>query len=105
MTMDKNNYKDKKSANAIKAHALSYPETVEDFPWGHSAFKVKGKAFVFMGASDGGGISLSMKLPQSRDAALGFDFAEPTGYGLGKSGWVSATFAPGAAVPVDLLKD
>lgn len=102
---DKLDYKDRKTAAAIQAHALSYPEAVEDFPWGHSAFKVKGKAFVFMGAAEGGAISLSVKLPQSRDAALGFDWAEPTGYGLGKAGWVSATFPPGSNVPIDLLKD
>ena len=33
-----------------------------------------------------------------------FSFAEPTGYGLGKAGWVSARFEPGDDVPVDLLK-
>ena len=29
----------------------------------------------------------SVKLPVSRDFALVFDWAEPTGYGLGRSGW------------------
>jgi hypothetical protein len=28
---------------AIRKRALSYPETTEDFPWGESAFKVKGR--------------------------------------------------------------
>ncbi len=28
---------------AIRKRALSYPGTHEDFPWGESAFKVKGK--------------------------------------------------------------
>jgi hypothetical protein len=32
-------------------------------------------------------------------------FTEPTGYGLGKSGWVSAKFPPGKKLPVDLLKE
>ena len=81
-----------------------YPEAVEEFPWGHYAFKVKGKSFCFMGKGEPE-ISLSCKLPQSRDAALGFDWAEPTHYGLGKSGWVTATFAANAKVPVDLLMD
>ena len=31
-------------------------------------------------------------------------FARPTGYGLGKSGWVTADFSEGRAPPVDLLK-
>src|SRR5262249_56520222 len=27
----------------------------------------------------------------------------PTGYGLGKAGWVSAAFEPGSSPPIDLL--
>ena len=73
---------------AIRKRALSYPETHEDFPWGESAFKVKGKTFVFM--SDGAeGMSFSVKLPASRDLALALPGSEPTHYGLGKKGWVT----------------
>ena len=75
-------------AQAIRKRALSYPDTHEDFPWGESAFKVKGKAFVFM--SDGEeGVSFSVKLPASRDLALALPGAEPTHYGLGSKGWVT----------------
>ena len=49
-------------------------------------------------------LSLSLKLPSSRDVAVDLPFAEPTGYGLGKSGWVSARFAKVSDVPIDLLK-
>jgi hypothetical protein len=31
-------------------------------------------------------------------------FTEPTAYGLGKSGWVSATFEDSDTPPVELLK-
>ena len=31
-------------------------------------------------------------------------FAKPTGYGLGKSGWVTATFAAGDEPPVEMFK-
>ena len=31
-------------------------------------------------------------------------FTKPTGYGLGKSGWVSASF-PDGQIPVDMLKE
>jgi hypothetical protein len=34
-----------------------------------------------------------------------FSWAEPTGYGLGKSGWVSARFEPRHDVPVDVHKE
>ena len=30
-------------AQELRKAALAFPETVEDFPWGHSAFKVSGK--------------------------------------------------------------
>jgi hypothetical protein len=87
---------------ALRAHALSFPETHEDFPWGERALKVKKKVFVFMRCGDGK-LGLSTKLPFTRDDALAYDFATPTGYGLGKTGWVSFTFEEGDAVPVEQL--
>jgi predicted DNA-binding protein (MmcQ/YjbR family) len=89
----------------LRAAALRFPEAVEEFPWGHSAIKVRGKAFVFMSA-EGGKFGLSCKLPHSHEAALLLPFATPTGYGLGKSGWVSANFAEkDGKVPVALLEE
>jgi predicted DNA-binding protein (MmcQ/YjbR family) len=88
---------------ALRDVALSYPGTHEDFPWGHRALKVKGKAFLFMG-NDGGGLSLSVKLPHSNAAALMLPFATPTGYGLGKSGWVSAEFPKSEKPPMEMLR-
>jgi predicted DNA-binding protein (MmcQ/YjbR family) len=86
---------------AIRKHALSYPETAEEFPWGESAFKVKGKTFVFM--RDGpGGVSFSVKVPESRDLALSLPGAEPTHYGLGAKGWV--TIAPDAGTSMHVLE-
>ena len=90
------------SEAALRDFALAYPETHEDFPWGERALKVKGKVFVFMHAGTGG-LSITTKLPESGAAALTLPFASPTGYGLGKSGWISARFAPGEDVPVELL--
>jgi predicted DNA-binding protein (MmcQ/YjbR family) len=81
---------------------LTFPETREDHPWGESAIKVRGKTFLFMGESNG--LSLSLKLPQSREFALEYPFTEPTHYGLGKAGWVTARFAPRDAVPLDVLE-
>ncbi|HEX2059906.1 MAG TPA: MmcQ/YjbR family DNA-binding protein [Thermoanaerobaculia bacterium] len=89
----------------LRDYAMSFPETVEEHPWGHRAIKVKGKTFVFLGGEkEAAELSLSVKLPQSRDIALDLPFAEPTGYGLGKSGWVSASFKKVSDVPLDLLK-
>ena len=87
----------------LRDAAMAYPEAVEEFPWGERVVKVRKKVFVFMGHHEGKGIGLSVKLPQSGAAALSFPFATPTGYGLGKSGWVSVSFKPGDVVPVPLL--
>ena len=76
-------------AAELREYALSLPETTEDFPWGERAFKVKGKAFVFLNADE---LSFSMKLPQTGFQALTLPFAAPTHYGLGKAGWI--TFKP-----------
>jgi predicted DNA-binding protein (MmcQ/YjbR family) len=89
---------------AIAARAAAFPETTEDQPWGHRAFKVKGKTFLFL-ATEGGGLSVSVKLPESGVMALELPFAEPTGYGLGKSGWVSARWSSGKDVPLPLVKE
>jgi hypothetical protein len=45
-----------------------------------------------------------VKLPGSAGIALGLPFCEPTGYGLGKSGWVTARFGEREKPPVDLLE-
>ena len=89
----------------LRAVALGYPEAVEEHPWGESAFKVRKKVFVFMGEPEQGGLSLSLKLPESGPMALLEPFASPTGYGLGRSGWVSVTFGPDDEVPVELIED
>jgi predicted DNA-binding protein (MmcQ/YjbR family) len=89
----------------LRDYAMKFPEATEDHPWGHRAIKVKGKSFLFLGGEkESKALSLSVKLPSSRDVALDLPFAEPTGYGLGKSGWVSARFDKVTDVPMDLLK-
>jgi predicted DNA-binding protein (MmcQ/YjbR family) len=93
-----------KIAADLREAALSYPGTDEHFPWGETAIKVKGKTFLFMRAEDDA-LSLSMKLPQSREDALALPFTEPTHYGLGKSGWVTSSFKRGDEVPAGVLKD
>jgi predicted DNA-binding protein (MmcQ/YjbR family) len=82
--------------------ALSLPEAREDHPWGEDVAKVRGKIFVFLGAS--GSRRISIKLAESQAHALSIDGAEETGYGLGRSGWVTVPLrAPG--VSTGLLRD
>jgi predicted DNA-binding protein (MmcQ/YjbR family) len=93
-------------AKALRKAALAYPETVEDFPWGHSAFKTPNKkAFLFMGATEDGGFSFSLKLPYRNAEALKMKGAEPTGYGLAKSGWVTFTYGARSKPPLAKLVD
>jgi predicted DNA-binding protein (MmcQ/YjbR family) len=91
----------------LRDFAMSLPEATEDFPWGHRAIKVKKKMFLIVGSDEKNPkeFSLSVKLPGSRDMALDLPFAEPTGYGMGKSGWVTARFTKVSEVPVDLIKE
>lgn len=89
---------------AIAKLAAAFPGVTEEHPWGHRAFKVRGKTFLFLGA-DGDGVSFSVKLPASGDAALALDFTEPTHYGLGKSGWVTARFARARDVPLPVVRE
>lgn len=89
----------------LREIALSFPEVHEDFPWGHRAMKVRKKAFAFIALSEEEGLGISLKLPSSGVLALALPFASPTGYGLGKSGWVTYRFAEGDEIPFELLEE
>ncbi len=93
-------------AKALRKAALAYPETVEDFPWGHHAFKVAGKkTFMFLSSDEKGGFSFSLKLPFRNTEALAMKGAEPTGYGMSKSGWVTFRYSAKAKPPMAKLVD
>ena len=86
-------------------YALGFPEAYEDHPWGEVVVKVNKKIFVFFGVPEEAVFGLTTKLPESREFAMTFPFTEPSGYGLGKAGWISSTFAKGDDIPVDMLMD
>jgi len=88
---------------ALRRLALRLPGAHEDFPWGETVVKVGTKVFVFLGRKDEG-LHLSVKLPESSLLALDLPFASPTGYGLARGGWVTATFGADERPPVDLLR-
>lgn len=92
-------------AKALRKAALGYPDTREDFPWDHHAYKAAGKKVFLFLTSEGGGFNCSMKLPFRSEEALKIKGAEPTGYGMGKSGWVTFTFSAKAKVPRAKLLD
>src|SRR5437870_13404408 len=88
----------------LRKFALGYPEAVEDFPCGDRTIKVRGKIFAFLSQGDGT-LNLTVKLPQSADAAVGLPFTSPTRYRLGRSGWVSARFPKNSEIPPDMFRD
>jgi predicted DNA-binding protein (MmcQ/YjbR family) len=95
-----------RQAAELKALALAFPGAFEDHPWGDTVVKVNKKIFVFLGSSGPTDrLSLSVKLPDSSDEALTMPFTSPTGYSLGRAGWVTARFEPGDSVPFDILCD
>ena len=70
--------------------ALSLPGAWEDHPWEETVAKVGKKVFVFFGSeASPTWPSIHVKLRESHAEALGVAGVEPTGYGLGKSGWLS----------------
>jgi predicted DNA-binding protein (MmcQ/YjbR family) len=90
---------------ALLAYALRFPEAYEDHPWGETVAKVNKKVFVFFGVPQAGRLSVTVKLPHDGEFARRQPYCEPSGYGLGKAGWVTATFARGDDPPVDTLRD
>jgi len=89
-------------AKLVWSHALCLPESWEDHPWGETAIKVRKKVFLFSSLAEDH-FSMTVKLPASGAEALALPGASPTGYGLGKSGWVSIRIGAESAVDPDLL--
>jgi predicted DNA-binding protein (MmcQ/YjbR family) len=88
---------------ALSDLALAYPEAYVDFPWGEMAIKVNKKVFLFLGIGRPQ-LSGSVKLPHSAVDALLLPHVKPTGYGLGKHGWVSFSLPQDGEVDWDQLR-
>ena len=90
----------------LRAYALGFPGAYEEFPWGESAFKVAKKIFAMLNANASARrLSLTVKLVAGHDAALALPFVQPTGYNLGKSGWITSIFEQEASPPLGILRD
>src|SRR3954466_14852089 len=88
----------------LKTFGLSLPGTKPKSPWpGHDDVAVNDKTFTYLSAHEDS-LAFSVKLPVSGPQALRRPDASPTGYGLGKSGWVSFALRDLDAVDVDQLK-
>ena len=89
---------------SLKTLALGFPGAWADNPWGDSVVKVGKKIFVFLGegAEDAG---ITVKVPESHEHAMSFTGAMPTGYGLGKAGWVTIPIGGLRADDAEVLHD
>jgi predicted DNA-binding protein (MmcQ/YjbR family) len=95
------------AADTLREFALGLPGAYEEFPWGERVIKVNKKVFVFFGLLEelDKRLMVGVKLPQTGIYALQMPFVQPSGYNLGKHGWVTAQIAPGDSVPLDLLTE
>lgn len=90
----------------LRAFGMVYPGVTVKSPWpGHYDLAVKDKTFVYL-SLPGEPLGVGCKLPRSSAMALMLPMCTPMAYGLGKSGWVSASFKgmPASAIDVDMLK-
>ena len=89
----------------LRAFGLAYPGAHTKSPWpGHLDLAVNDKTFAYL-SLEGEPFGISCKLPRSSAIALMLAWVKPSAYGLGKSGWVSASPPPDEPVPVDLFKE
>jgi predicted DNA-binding protein (MmcQ/YjbR family) len=80
----------RRTHRGVRTFALGLPGAYEDHPWGESVAKVNKKVFASLGAGDDPvHLGFTVKLTDSHEQALSVPGATPTGYGLGKAGWVS----------------
>jgi predicted DNA-binding protein (MmcQ/YjbR family) len=89
---------------ALRKFGLAYPNAHTKSPWpGHLDLAVNDKTFAYL-SLEGEPFSISCKLPETCGKALMLPFTQPTHYGLGKSGWVTAQFPEGKRLPLDMLR-
>jgi predicted DNA-binding protein (MmcQ/YjbR family) len=92
------------AADELRAFGLAYPEAHLKSPWpGHADLAVRDKTFAYLSVA-GDPFSLSCKLPFTGPEARELPFVQPTGYGLGKSGWVTASWPEGLPDPMALFR-
>lgn len=89
----------------LRAFGLTYPGAHTKSPWpGHLDLAVNDKTFAYLSVA-GEPFTISCKLPSTADQALSLPFTTPTAYGLGKSGWVTASLPAGQEPALDLFKE
>src|SRR5689334_11549804 len=84
----------------LRKHCLSFPDAMEDHPWEHVGWKIKGKLFAIGGE---GSNVVTVKSTLDKQAALTqLPFIEKSAY-VGRFGWVTITIEDEASL--DLAKE
>lgn len=96
-----------RTAATLRGFAFGLPGAWRDFPWEDDMVaKVGKKVFAFLGRAEvGEDYRVSLKLPDSAEQALALRCCEPTGYGLGRAGWVTVDVGAPDCPPVEVLLD
>jgi hypothetical protein len=90
-------------ADGVRKIALAYPDVVEGTVCERTSFKVKKKAFVFMGRGDET-YDIMVKLHKSLDEAAALAAQEPESYKVGGHNWVTARYRNDQQPPAGLLE-
>ena len=88
---------------SIHEIARQYPETEEATVCNKTAFKARGKSFLFLGVKDDAW-NVRLKLGDSISEAEQLAKKHPGRYDVGLHGWVLATFDDGESPPKGLME-
>ena len=92
----------------LHAFAASLPGAYDDMPWGDHCVKVGKKIFIFMGDPNAKQPHITIKLAGAHPAAMSIPGAAPTGYNLGKAGWVTIPIrrgTPPTAIALEWIEE
>jgi predicted DNA-binding protein (MmcQ/YjbR family) len=83
--------------------AMKLPETAEGASCNNSAFKARGKAFLYLGERDDETFKVMVKLSDSRAEAEKMAKADPDAVGVGPH-WITAYFEQKKKLPAGLAE-
>ncbi len=90
----------------LRAFGLGLPGAHSKSPWpDHDDLAVNHKTFAYLPTAGADSFTMSVKLPYTHPLVLDLPFATPTGYGLGKSGWVSLAPSEDEIPPLEQLQE
>lgn len=77
---------------SLREQCIAQPDSIEEFPWGHVAFKVGGKIFAILRGGEGEAIAtVTLKPPpDDREALLALPGVQVAAY-VGRYGWLTVT--------------